>query len=92
MSESYYGLQIAVLAVGNRWKWQVTLPMGGTVTSNRDYSTSEQAFYQSKTWINSEGVFSALNVWLSELCRRGEIQRREYGQLMQSVLQVTKHR
>jgi hypothetical protein len=92
MYRSYYGLKIAVVPTGARWKWQVNLPIGATVTSNQDYSTSEQALSQGKAWINAEGTFSAINVWLMELCGKGGIQRQEYGKLMQSVLQITKHR
>ncbi|MCU0525192.1 MAG: hypothetical protein MUF72_10235 [Elainella sp. Prado103] len=92
MSDNYYGLKIGVVAVGNRWRWQVLLPIGVTVTSNQHYLTCEQALSQGKFWINAEGVFSALDLWLFELCNRGEIQQQEYGRLMQSVLHVTRHR
>lgn len=92
MRESYYGLTITVIDSGNRWKWQVLLPIGATVTSNRDYSTSEQALDQGKAWINAEGTFSALDLWLTELCGRGRIEQQEYGKLMHSVLKVTQHR
>lgn len=92
MHESYYGLRIAAISVGCRWKWQVLLPIGATVTSNQDYSTSAQAMRQGKAWINGEGAFSALNVWLGELRQRGGIKHQEYGKLLHSVLQITKHR
>lgn len=92
MSESYYGLKIATIFAGNRWKWQVTLPIGATVTSNQNYSTSAQALDEGKAWISAEGTFSAIDAWLTELCGRGTIHQQEYGKLMQSVLNVTRHR
>lgn len=91
-SDNYYGLKIGVVAAGEQWRWQVLLPIGATVTSNQHYRTWEQALNQGKFWINAEGVFSALDLWLLELCNRGEIQQQEYSKLMQSVLQVTQHR
>lgn len=92
MSDSYYGLKVGAVAFGHRWRWQVVLPIGATVTSNQDYSTWEQALSQGKGWINAEGAFSAMNGWLIDLCNRGEIQQQEYGRLLQSVLDVTRHR
>jgi hypothetical protein len=92
MRESYYGLKVAVTAFGERWKWQVTLPFGAIVTSNQDYPTTTQALNQGIAWIAAEGVFNAIDNWLSELSSRDLIQPQEYSKLMSSLLQVTRHR
>ena len=92
MRHSYYGLAISIISYGDRWKWQIMLPIGATITSHQDFSTSQQALPLSQGWINGEGVFSSLSRWLAEQQEKGAIEPQEYSRLMKSVLQVTNHR
>jgi hypothetical protein len=92
MRHSYYGLTISIVSYGGRWKWQIMLPIGATITSHEDFSTQQQALTQGQNWINGEGTFSSLNRWLTEQQERGAIEPQEYSRLMKSILQVTNHR
>ena len=92
MRHSYYGLTISTIACSGRWKWQIMLPIGATITSHQDFSTSQQALTQGQDWINGESVLSSLNRWLTEQQEKGAIEPQEYSRLMKSILQVTHHR
>lgn len=92
MDSDYYGIPIASVLVSDRWKWRVTLPIGTAITSHRDYATPEQALSQGKSWIKTEAVFGSLNILLAELCEQGHLQKREYCDLMDSLLEFTQRR
>jgi squalene cyclase len=92
MRHSYYGLTISTIVHDGRWKWQIMLPIGATITSDQDFLTAQQALTQGQDWINGEGIFSSLGGWLTELQEKGAIEPQEYTRLMKSILQVTNHR
>lgn len=92
MDSDYYGIQVASILVCDRWKWKVTLPLGATITSNRDFATAEQALKQGESWIKTEAVFGSVNHFLAELCSQGILHKREYCDLMDSVLEFTQRR
>jgi hypothetical protein len=90
MRQNYYGLQISAVPVNRRWKWQLFLPFGGSLTSNEDYSTPEQALDGGQRWIAIESAFNALNDCLSELGGRQVIAQQEYRNLMESFIGITR--
>jgi hypothetical protein len=89
MRQNYYGLQITALPASDRWKWQVVLPFGVSIASNKYYPTPEQALAGGKRWIDTESAFNALNNCLSELCGRQLLSQQEYRKLMQSFVGIT---
>lgn len=89
MDGDYYGIQILSVALSDRWKWQVILPVGVSVTSIDNYDTPEQALYHGKHWVCTETAFHALERCLSELCHKGAIHKQEYHSLMQSLFLIT---
>ncbi|MBF2027340.1 MAG: hypothetical protein IGS48_11305 [Oscillatoriales cyanobacterium C42_A2020_001] len=89
MVGDYYGIQILSVALSDRWKWQVILPVGVSVTSIDNYDTPEQALYHGRCWVSAETAFYALDHCLSELCHKGSIHTLEYQSLIQSLLQIT---
>ncbi|HIK18476.1 MAG TPA: hypothetical protein IGS53_24765 [Leptolyngbyaceae cyanobacterium M33_DOE_097] len=91
-SDDYYGIPIATTQVGDRWKWQVTLPVGATITSNKVYDSASKALTEGREWINIETALQALNACLSELYKEGVIHRSEYCNLMDSSIKTTRRR
>lgn len=89
MDSDYFGIRVVSVLVRDRWKWQVTLPVGATVTSNKGYATPEIALEHGKSWIGAESVFDAVNICLTEMCGKGTLHQREYSDLMQSLAQIT---
>jgi len=89
MDDDYYGIQILPIALSDRWKWQIILPVGVSVTSIANYDTPEQALYYGRHWVSTETTFYALERCLSELCSKGSIHKQEYHNLIQSLLQIT---
>ncbi len=90
-SQNYYGIPINPALVSDRWKWQVTLPIGTIITSNQVFATADLAIEHGRQWISAEMTFSSLNSCLSELCGQGALQRQEYCNLMASFLQIAHH-
>ncbi|HEY9661180.1 MAG TPA: hypothetical protein V6C65_22230 [Allocoleopsis sp.] len=90
MDSDYFGIRVVSVLIRDRWKWQVTLPIGATVTSNEGYPTPEQAVEQGKHWIGAESIFDSVNICLTELCEQGKLQQREYSDLMQSLATITR--
>ncbi|MDX2229487.1 MAG: hypothetical protein NW220_07605 [Leptolyngbyaceae cyanobacterium bins.349] len=90
MDSDYYGIKISVIPLRDRWRWQVVL-VGISVTSEVAYDTQEQALQEGQRWISAETAFRALNNYLSELSGKGAIHRREYCDLLQSLVQITQH-
>ncbi len=91
MGDNYYGIHILPIALSDRWKWQVILPIGASVTSIDNYNTPEQAITSGKRWISTETAFHAIDCCLSELHDKGSIHKQEYHDLIQSLLQITQH-
>jgi hypothetical protein len=91
MGHNYHGLQISALPSSDRWKWQIVLPFGGTLTANEDYPTPERALAAGKHWIERESALNALNGCLSELYGKQIISYQEYRNLMQSFIGLTQH-
>lgn len=89
VSTDYYGIQITIMPIERFWRWQVTLPVGATVTSNETYTTPELALAEGKHWVAAETAFYAMNNVLAELCGKGSIHKREYCDLMESVIHLT---
>lgn len=92
MQSDYYGISIASTPLSVGWRWQVTLPVGSTITSDENFDTAEQAIDHATHWVSSEAAFSALNACLADLCKRRMLSQQEYCNLMRSCLQITRHR
>ena len=86
--QNYYGLQVAAVPVCDRWKWQIFLPFGGSLTSNEDYPTPEKAIVGGQRWIDRESAFNAINGCLSELCGRQILTQQEYRNLIESFIKL----
>jgi hypothetical protein len=91
MSSDYYGIRILSIPLGDRWQWQVTLPIGVVVTASTVCDTAEQALEQGRQWVSAETALQALNHCLSEFSTKGAIHQREYCDLLQSLVQITQH-
>ncbi len=92
VARDYYGITLSSHQQDDRWHWQVSLPTGGVLTSNREYRNAEVALADAEHWLASEITFGALNVCMAELKGLGSLSHEEYCRMMQSVLVVTQHR